>query len=394
MAYKSIRVRLSTNTRKDGTQYIIIRYGGARCQTNINVKPDNWDSVNSLVAPSDKASKKKNALLYELIDKLDMRLAGTDVSDEQFIKIYNEINGKENKPVVGKKFYDYWLEFERTKLKPGTLKTYTNAWKKIEEFDSSVKFESLNKGWLIRFDAWLEDKGYSTNYRSIIMRCLRAVLNYCIDCEYTNVYPFRRFQIKSEPTKKRSLTKEQLIRLRDYPVEDYQEKYRDCFMLSFYLIGINMADLFALKKSDIVNGYISYRRLKTTALYDIKLEPEAKEIIDKYAGKEHLLSWADEWKETNFIKRMNIELQRIGPWHYGKGRGGKKIYEPLFPGLSTYWARHSWATLASKLDIPIDMIGRALGHADAGHTVTNIYVDFDHTKIDDANRKVLDSLKQ
>ena len=70
------------------------------------------------------------------------------------------------------------------------------------------------------------------------------------------------------------------------------------------------------------------------------------------------------------------------------GLGGKKEYDPLFPKISTYWARHSWATIASSLDISRDVIGHALGHGN--NTVTDIYIDFDQAKVDEANRKVLD----
>ena len=84
---------------------------------------------------------------------------------------------------------------------------------------------------------------------------------------------------------------------------------------------------------------------------------------------------------------MNRALKKIGPVKR-VGRGGKKVYEPLFPDISSYWARHSWATIAASLDIPRDTIAHALGHG--GNTVTDIYIDFDEGKVDEANRKVLD----
>ena len=70
------------------------------------------------------------------------------------------------------------------------------------------------------------------------------------------------------------------------------------------------------------------------------------------------------------------------------GRGGKKVFTPLFPNLTTYWARHTWATIAASLDIPKETIAAALGHG--GNTVTDIYIDFDQRKVDEANRKVID----
>lgn len=74
-------------------------------------------------------------------------------------------------------------------------------------------------------------------------------------------------------------------------------------------------------------------------------------------------------------------------------REDKKMFSPITPDeLSGYWARHTWATIAAQLDIPVEIIGHALGHADTGHRVTNIYIDFNSDKIDQANRTVLDSL--
>lgn len=71
------------------------------------------------------------------------------------------------------------------------------------------------------------------------------------------------------------------------------------------------------------------------------------------------------------------------------GRGGKKIITPLFPDLSAYWARHSWATIAYSLDVPKETISEALGH-EIGSRITSIYIAFDRRKVDAANRKVID----
>ena len=84
---------------------------------------------------------------------------------------------------------------------------------------------------------------------------------------------------------------------------------------------------------------------------------------------------------------MNKALKMMGPYKR-VGRGGKKVRQPLFPKISTYWARHTWATIAASLDISRDVIAHGLGHGN--NTVTDIYIDFDQSKVDDANRKVID----
>lgn len=88
----------------------------------------------------------------------------------------------------------------------------------------------------------------------------------------------------------------------------------------------------------------------------------------------------------DFAKRLNDNLQLMGETKTGKQ--GKKTRKPLFPKITTYWARHSWATVAASLDIPKETIAAALGHG--GNTVTDIYIDFDRKKVDEANRRVID----
>ncbi len=89
---------------------------------------------------------------------------------------------------------------------------------------------------------------------------------------------------------------------------------------------------------------------------------------------------------------MNDNLSEIGPT-VRKGLGGKKYREPLFPELTTYWARHSWATIAHKIGISKDVISMALGHS-FGCKTTDIYIDFDRDKVDEANRKVIDYINK
>lgn len=157
-------------------------------------------------------------------------------------------------------------------------------------------------------------------------------------------YHFRKFRIKNETTKKRSLTIDQLRQIKDWPCEDHERQYIDIFMLIFYLMGINIIDLCHLK--EIVNGRVEYRRMKTGRIYSIKLEPEALDIIEKYRGKDYLLNILDRHKNyKNYSHRLNNRLKEFGSVSIGKH--GKKDKQGAFPYLSTYYARHTWATIGS-----------------------------------------------
>lgn len=283
------------------------------------------------------------------------------------------------------------LQFKKSiesKPKKRTREIYAATLERIKEFDpdyKSLKFEDITKDWLIKFDKFLYKNSPSRNARNIHFRNIRSVFNDAIDDEITNLYPFRKFKIKNTVTIKRSLTVKQLRTFFECPCEKHGEQYKDIFKLTFYLIGINIIDLCNLK--EIRNNRIEYYREKTNRLYSIKVEPEAMEIIEKYKGKNQLLDILDRYVDyRNYARRLNENLKRIGNTTVGKH--GKKNRQPLFPQLTTYWTRHTWATIASDLDIPKDTIAAALGHG--GNTVTDIYINFNQKKIDEANRKVID----
>jgi len=288
-------------------------------------------------------------------------------------------------------FVSRFLRFADSK-KPSTRGVYMQTYRRLVAFESDhleeLRFEDLTGEWLMRFDSFMAQTAPSKNARNIHLRNIRTVFNEAIDDEVTTFYPFRRFKIRAVPTKKRSLKLKELRTLFNFPAEKFMQYYIDLFKLDFMLIGINMVDLCRLKKIES-DGRIYFNRAKTSRAYSIKVEPEALEIIERYHGQDWLINILDHYKNHNdFTRKINKNLQKVGPLKR-VGRGGKKIYTPLFPQLTTYWARHTWATIAAnELDIPKDVISHALGHGN--NTVTDIYIDFDERKVDEANRRVLD----
>ena len=294
------------------------------------------------------------------------------------------------RPVVKDTIASMFDKFAKEKYE-GTRKMYERTSRKVSEFDSKADFESIDKRWLERFHRWLIDNGANANGAAHHLRNLRAVFNYAIEEEVTNNYPFRKFKIRYEQTRKRDLTAEQLRTLRDYPCEPFQQKYVDLFMLMFYLCGINAGDLFLLTKENVNNGRIEYYRQKTKKYYSIKIEPEAQAILDKYQGEKYLLNMMD--NNTDYhqpLKRMNQQLKKIGKTYK---EGEKWEGDPLFPDISSYYARHTWASIAAEVDVPMDVIAQALGHA-SPYSTTDIYVNRRLKKIDEANRLILDFLAE
>lgn len=355
--------------------------------------------ANGLLSKRHDNYKVKNAKLKSMLSMVEMEMISMsasgkleDMTDKELKShLQDKLFGKVSDSLKEKKkrFTDFLNEFLETKTNAGTIRTYITTRYNIEAYDPNCTFDTMDKNWLMSFDKWMVSRDLSVNYRAFNFRNIRSVFNYAIDNDYTTLYPFRKFKIKQEETYKRSMNIDQLRKLMNYECEEYQKKYRDLFMLMFYLIGINAGDLLTLKHENLYNGRIEYHRMKTNKYYSIKVEPEAMEIIERYKGEEYLLSFMDGNKTyKDILKQMNNQLKLIGKVER-KGLGGKKTREPEFPEISSYWSRHTWATIAADLDIPVETISMALGHK-AGYKITNVYIKFNHKKIDEANRKVID----
>ena len=237
-----------------------------------------------------------------------------------------------------------------------------------------VRLDDFGIAMLEQFEDYLLQTN-TLNSAAIDLRNIRAVLNYAIKYEATTNYPFRFFKIRTRPTLKRNYKVDTLSRIMTHKCkEEWQERYLDFWRLTFFLIGINAKDLCYLKRSS--TGRADYIRAKTHRPYSIKIEPEAQAIIDKYAGENYLVNFVETCKNYRyFYNRLSLGLKEI------KSQLG-------LTELTTYWARHSWATIARKIGISKDTIRLALGHG--GHEVTDIYIEEDIEEVDRANRRVID----
>lgn len=322
--------------------------------------------ANGLLSKRHDNYKVKNAKLKSMLSMVEMEMISMsasgkleDMTDKELKShLQDKLFGKVSDSLKEKKkrFTDFLNEFLETKTNAGTIRTYITTRYNIEAYDPNCTFDTMDKNWLMSFDKWMASRDLSVNYRAFNFRNIRSVFNYAIDNDYTTLYPFRKFKIKQEETYKRSMNIDQLRKLMNYECEEYQKKYRDLFMLMFYLIGINAGDLLTLKHENLYNGRIEYHRMKTNKYYSIKVEPEAMEIIERYKGEEYLLFFMDGNKTyKDILKQMNNQLKLIGKVER-KGLGGKKTREPEFPEISSYWSRHTWATIAADLDIPVETI--------------------------------------
>ncbi len=287
----------------------------------------------------------------------------------------DDVPEEDRRPTLWK-IADKWISTKEGE----TRKVYLHTLAKLRAFagDGPLYIEDIDRLWLHDFDASI---GGKVNSRAIHLRNLRAICNFALDEEYTTHYPFRKFKIRTEETRKKALTVEQV---RAYMAVPGPNEYRDVFLLLLYLRGINIGDLAELTEADVVNGRIEYRRNKTGILYSIRIEPEAREILDRWKGERHLLRCFDRYKDSHdYNRRLRENLKKM------TGPDGK----PIEPDCSSNWARHTWATLCAELDVPDPTISLGMGHRIAGHRTTAIYIRRDMKKVDDANRKVIDYIK-
>ena len=402
----TIKIHLdSRRARRDGTFPLVFAVSHLKqtrfISLDINFPLSVWDSVSNSVKRS--APIQYQRIYSTLADKRLMlmeAMLSMDLSEYDVTSLRDalaQILGTAKTERVAKRCrrvawslddaFNELLALKRGK----THEQYVCCRRQVERFVggdlSALRFEDVTLSWLRRFDLFMVDNGLAHNTRADYMICLRAVFNFALDEEKTSCYPFRRFRIRKIHTRKRALSLDEIRRLWSVEVEDWQQQYVDFWKLTFLLIGINSVDLLKLTRENVVGGdRIEFNRSKTMRLYSVKIEPEARVLLEKYAGRKYLLSALDRYKDySDYRRRVNDGLQRIGT---GSRKGRKGDAAALFPGLTTYWARHSWATIAASLDIPKETIAAALGHG--GNSVTDIYIDFDRRKIDEANRRVID----
>lgn len=296
-------------------------------------------------------------------------------------KISSILNGDNDRENL---FINIFNKYKNLNHRDSTIKIYNFTLFHLKKFSNGLEYLSImdiDKNFVNNFKEYLY-KNLTVTGANIHLRNLKAVLNYAIDEELITEYPFRKIKLKKGIIKHRALNIEQLRQLFNLKVSSIQQKHLDMFKLIFFLIGINSIDLYNLKKISN-DGRIEYIRSKTSKQYSIKVEREALEIIEKYRGSSNLLDLSEKYQTPfRFVSTLNKSLKRLG---YKDNKG---ITIPLFPFLSTYWARHTWATIASSLDIPKETIAHALGHGN--NSVTDIYIDFNLKKVDEANRKVID----
>ena len=270
-----------------------------------------------------------------------------------------------------------------------TAETYTATLKSFKKFreGNDLYFDSVSSNMMEDYQAWLHQRGVAPNTISFYIRIIRAVYNRAVEEEITNDrHPFRRVYTGVEKTAKRALPLATIKKIRTLDLTSNPElQYaRDMFILSFMLRGMSFVDMAMLKKSDLRDGYVTYRRRKTGQQLSIEWTKEMQKILDIYPdnNSDYLLpiikngNSKERYAYKNAGEKINLRLKKIGEM--------LKIDLPL----TMYVARHSWASIAKAEGIPIGVISEGLGHEK--ESTTRIYLaSLDTSAIDRANEIIL-----
>ncbi|MTE25498.1 site-specific integrase [Winogradskyella ouciana] len=395
----TVKIKLDTRRAKSNDTYnIIYKIRHLKkvhtINAGISVLKKHWNSTNSRVINSCPNAKSINLKL--LNDYLALEKAILALDDEVTIeKLRLLIKGKtETQTSSFKTFTQQLIDEMLTTKNTGNALVYRTAMNRFLDFcKKDITFTEIDYVLLQKFENHLKLKGLKQNSISNYFRTIRAIYNKAIKHKLVDRshYPFYDITIKSEQTAKRAISREDIKRLQSIELDEDStaSKSLKYFMLSFYLRGISFTDMAYLKASNINNGRILYNRRKTHKNYSIRLFKPAEAIIKslQYENSSYLLPIINEtlqedsleakkvikqWiKTTNkYLKRLSLELQSDST-------------------ITTYTARHSFATIAKRLGYSNELIAEALGH-EYGNKTTAIYLDaFDTNKIDELHIAVI-----
>lgn len=403
MATIKAKFRASGVEGREGVIFYQVNHGRSirQIKTGYTLYPHEWSEKGGLAVVNQSKPERESYLklindkvrfdihrLYQLSNNLANR-GRMNHCDDLIVEYYKQPKAHT--------FFNYF-RVQITRLQElgrgGTAYNYIATFNSFFKFRSGedLTFDNFTPELMEEYEAFLRSKKISMNSSSFYMRILRAVYNKAVDRGVVEQqHPFKRVYTGIEKTIKRALPLKEIKRIKEMDLSGNPtfEYARDMFMLSFYTRGMSFVDMAHLRKSDIKNGILSYRRRKTGQLLHIKWEVCMQEIISRYyiedsiyllpimhdiVGRpnEHTLYKSELCRVNNSLKKMAESRELEIP-------------------LTMYVARHSWASAARMKNIPISVISEGMGHD--SEATTQIYLaSLDTAVVDRANNMILNAL--
>jgi site-specific recombinase XerD len=364
----------------------------------ISINPIYWDFEKNRPKPN---CPNKDYILKIIIDseaEYQKKILELRAEDKEFSAstLITPKNTNRTKTVLD--FYKELIEEFTLANKIGNAEVYKDSYWSLKTFTNNkldIPFSHIDLDFLKAYEKWMRQKGYMETSMSLLFRTLRSTYNKAIAAKHAKraSYPFDDFKVSKFNTKteKRAVSKDIIKEIMNLDLSDkseYMNFSRDIFIFSYMCCGINLTDIANLKQNNIVNNRIVFSRQKTGKRISIPLSDSAKQIIQKYSDK----------CSTNYIfPFLNDNVHKSEAQKY---RRRKKVLRNVnsclkviakmlgIENLTSYVARHSYATVLKKSGVNVALISETLGHSDL--KTTQIYLDsFENSQISEALENLL-----
>jgi len=361
----------------------------------ISILPSLWDFKQN--KPTRKCPNKEyiERLIAEKVKVYTDKVIEFKSQEKEFTA--TSLMEKVNKPVKRKTVQEVFNQYIQ-ELESANRLRYADMYKctmhSLIKFNKhlDIPFSDMDTIWLKRYEVWLQSQGLAINTLGTRFRHLRVIYNFAIEEKIvkSEYYPFNSFKVSklSQTTAKRSIQKDEILSVLNYQGQTPLECLAiDLFTFSYLAAGINFGDIARLTKDNILENRLIYIRKKTQKQIKVSLQEQAIKLIRKYSIPDNPYLFPI---LSNFHKTEQQKVNRIHKIIAKVNKSLKEIGERLnIPiNLTTYVARHSFATVLKRSGVNTSLICEALGHS--SERVTQIYLDsFGNEQMEDAMKNLL-----
>lgn len=400
MASIKVIFRASSPKGHEGTLYfrIIHKRIVHQIHTDNHISRDEWNETESSIIISGASSRQEylKAVQKKLDDnkgRLERIVSTLDHSSKEYTARDVAEQYLKSDKVAGFISFAYKIMEEDKEMgKTSALEHNSSALNSFIRFhgEGELSFDEFDSKLMTAYECHLKSLGLTPNSTSFYMRKLRAIYNLAVERELTpQRYPFKHVYTGMAKTRKRAVSIDIIKSLRNLDLRQTPslELARDMFLLSFYTRGMSFVDMAFLKKSNLLNGILSYRRQKTGQPLYIRWENRMQEIVKRYdiPDSDYLLpliksdSANARRQYQNASHMINKHLKKLG------------VKIGMTEPLTMYCARHAWASIAHDNDVPISVISQGMGH-DSEKTTRIYLASLDTSVVDIANNKIMNLL--
>ena len=404
MATVKVKFRASSVPGKEGTLYYhLIQQRNLRwISTDYHVFPDEWNDKKSAIIVSNRNNRQAHLQLIQSQINWEMKQMQRIIHDKEMDGIPYTIDDIDKEIQQLSPCQSVFAFFRQQIAKKeqmqciGTKNNYVSAANRFMEFrhHEDLTFSQMTSEMMEMYQAWLFNRGVGQNTVSFYLRTLRTFYNKAVETGHAPAKDiFAHVQTAHVRTAKRAISVKDIRKIEnlDLPTGSSLDKARDLFLLSFYLRGMAFVDMAFLKKTDLKCRMVSYNRRKTHQNLNIEWMKPMQAIIDKYPKQTKnspyllpILTGKESSPYTAYRKvehNTNYNLKKIGEMV------GLKI------PLTTYVARHTWASVALHMNIPIATISQGMGHN--SYKTTQIYLQsLDVATINEANARIINKISK